>query len=215
MALVETFDVEAPPDEPLVPSDYTFCPNHDDCFLAFMQLMPKGTAWDNTELSYERGSVIRQFMSALALSWLHFEDAMCISLDEWICRTSDEDIDMWARDYGVPDACDIYNMNLCAKVEHASGGPPDAQYLLDLLSANGYVATGRWLKGSDAEFPGVYSTFRVVINTTLSPAYKQGAVLNFALGHNVKLGLATLADLDCMLERYIPAHCAVSMATTA
>jgi uncharacterized protein YmfQ (DUF2313 family) len=197
-----------------VPSDYTFCPDHDDCFLALMNLLPRGTAWDNTETSYERGSVIRQFMSGLALSWLRYEDAMCISLDEWICSTSDEDLDLWAADFGIPDECDIYNMSLCAKVQHSVGAIPTAKYLLDLLAANGYTATGRWLTGHDTQYPNVYSTFHVVINTGMSPAFKQGSVLNFKLGHNVKLGLATLEEIDCMLERYVPAHCKVDMAVT-
>ena len=159
------------------------------------------------------GSVIRQFMSGLgavvaALRRCHVHLARRVDLPHLRRRPR-----LWESDFGIPDECDIYNMSLCAKVEHASGAIPTAEYLLDLLAANGYVAEGRWLTGNDATFPGVYSTFRVVINTAMSPAFKQGATLNFKLRHWVKLGYATLEEIDCMLERYIPAHCAVNLAS--
>ena len=195
-----------------VPSDYTYCPDHDALFLAFMQLLPRGSAWDNIEVSYNRSSVIRQFMSALALSWMHFEDAMCVSLDEWICKTSNEDLDMWARDYGVPDECDIYNQNLCAKV--LAGGPPSAEYLNSLLELSGYAVEGRWLHGNDPEYPGTRSTFHVMVDPELSPALQQRPILNFALGAGIRLGDIggnTIDDLTCMLERYVPAHCVVDV----
>ena len=200
------FELEPLP-YPEVPSDHTFCPDHDDCFLAFLALLPRGTAWDNTVLSMDRGSVIRQFMSALALSWVKFEDAMCISLDEWICSTSDEDIDMWARDYGVPDECDLYNQNICAKV--AANGAPTADYLRNLMTQSGYLGEVRWLAGDDVDYPGIYSTLYVIIDKENSPAFAHSTLLSFKLGEKRALGSANTEAVECMLERYVPAHCGV------
>lgn len=194
---------------PELPSDFTYCPDHDAVFLAFMSLLPAGAAWDNVETSLNRGSVIRQFMSGLALSWLHLEDAMCVALDEWFCTTSTIDKDMWWRDYGIPDECDVYNQSVCAKVSAA--GPPTADYLIGLLQQNGFEASGRWLAGSDAEFPGVRSTFYVLVDTSLSPAFSEDTLLDFPLGEGARLGSVDLGDLVCMLERYVPAHCAVNV----
>lgn len=204
--------VDDTPTLEFIPSDYTYCPDHDAVFLAFMSLMPRGTAWDNVDTTTNRSSVIRQFISAISLSWLHFEEAMCVSLDEWICKTSDEDLDMWALEYGVPDECDIYNQNLCAKV--SATGSATAEYLNSLLEASGYAVEGRWLTGTDPEYPGVLSTFHVMIDPATSAALTERPILNFLLGTGIRLGDVggnTIEDLTCMLERYVPAHCVVEV----
>ena len=233
-----------------LPSDYTFCPDHDDLYLAFMQLLPPGTAWDNAEhitsdawgadelptvsMVIDRGesagkpeptydeegnevqvgklpksSVIRKFMSGLALGYLPFEDAMCESLDEWICRSADINQDAWKKDYGLPDECDIYAGDPCAKV--SAFGPPVPAYLIGLLGVNGYTAEGRWLTGDDMEYPGIYSTFRVVVDPSISPAFQLTTHLAFRLGQGHRLGDPEMSGLACMLERYIPAHCTINL----
>jgi len=188
-----------------IPTDTEFCPDHDDMFLALMRLLPTGRAWQSEEFSFDRDTVLKQFVSGIALSFLNLEEDSCQALNEWFCFASTIDKDAWELDYGIPDECDLYNASVCAKVsaQHSIS----AEALLQLLEANGYVATGRWLTGSDPEFPGVYSTFYAEVNSALSPAFDLPVKLTFPLGAGRRLGHPDLAQIQCMLERYIPAHC--------
>lgn len=190
------------------PSEVEFCPSHDDLFLAFMDLLPRGPAWQNSDYnSIERDSLIKQFMSGLALSWKNLEDWMCASLDEWFCFSSTVNKDLWGLDYGVPDECDLYNVDVCAKAK--AQHPTSAEAMITLLLENGYAAESRWLTGHDLEFPGVWSTFVVNIDPLNSPAYLTTTVLPFPLGEGYQLGAPTTEQLLCLLERYAPAHTAV------
>jgi hypothetical protein len=187
------------------PSEVEFCPDQEQSFLALMKLMPPGRAWDNEEIIGTRQTIIRKFIGALALSWSRFEAAMCQSLDDWFCYASVWDLDLWSIDYGVPDECDLYNASLCAKVEatHSTG----AASIAALLEASGYSVEARWLTGNDPEFPDVRSTLRIMLDPYLSTAYTERTQLPFSLGTGRKFGSPTdITALQCMLERYIPAH---------
>jgi len=207
----DIFPTEPPPGGTVggLPSDYTYCPDHDACFQAFMQMLPPGTAFDNVEYNFNRDSTIRQFVSGLGLFWMHFEDAMCITLDEWFCSTAKLDLDTWNKDYGIPDECDLFNQSICAKVQVGNQATPE--YLMGLLEASGFVGEGRWLTGDDPEFPGVRSTFYFMIDKSLSSAFALESKLSFKLGMGFKLGSAEIENLYCMLERYVPAHCVVNV----
>lgn len=175
--------------------------------------MPPGRAWGTRPFTYERDTNIKRFIYGLAGTWSRLEAAICNALNEWFCFTSLDDMDAWALDYGIPDDCELYNQSICAKV--SAGGSPSADYLMRLLETNGYVGAGRWLTGSDSEFPGVRSTFRVVIDPALSPAFVHRTLLPFPfpLGYTTRFGSPDLDQVVCMLERYVPAHCVISAAS--
>jgi hypothetical protein len=194
--------------DPSKPSEIEFCPSQDEMYLALMKQLPPGAAWDNADYPGAIDSVIRKFVYAIAGTWFRFEAAMCEALDEWFCFASTADVDMWSLDYGVPDECDLYNASLCAKVTatHSVG----AGSLVDLLEASGYNVEARWLTGDDVEFPGVYSTLRVMVDPYLSTAFTDRTGLPFRLGLGRRLGAPDISPIICMLERYIPAHTVVS-----
>lgn len=196
------------------PADNEFCPGHDDIFLALMSLLPRGRAWQTVDLvSLARDTLLKRVVSGLALGWTKIEDAACNTLNEWFCYSAAETIQAWNTDYGIPDECDLYNANVCAKVEAQHS--VSAASLLALLEANGYSAVGRWLKGSDLEFPGVRSTFHVEVDPGLSTAFTSRTVLPFRLGEGRKIGEPDLSRIVCMLERYVPLHCAVEVSLSS
>lgn len=187
------------------PSSIEFCPSQDDLFYAFMKLLPKGVIWSTVDFNPTRDTTIKQFWYAIAGWWKEFEDYLCSALDQWFCEYATFTLDKWNQDYGIPDECELFTGNLCSKV--SSGGPPTAAYLMSLLEANGYIGEGRWLTGNDSEFPGVRSTFYVVIDEASSPAFMgSDTSLPFPLGEGITLGDADLTKVQCMLERYIPLH---------
>lgn len=188
-----------------LPTDYEFCPDQDQSYLALFALLPPGRAWGTRPFTFDIDTNIKRFIHAIAGSWAKLEADMCAALNEWFCFTSVMDIDAWMRDYGIPDDCDLYNQSVCAKVQVS--GPPTSAYLLDLLEQNGYVAVGRWVKSTDPEFGGVRSTFRVVVDPFLSPAFADVITLPFPIGR--AFGGPEIEQVRCMLERYIPAHCVV------
>lgn len=192
-------------DPVVLPADVDICPDQEQSYLALFGLLPLGRAWGTSPFSFDLDVNQKRFFHGIAGTWSRMEAAICGSLNDWFCFASTDDLDRWATDYGIPDECDLYNASICAKV--AAGQPPTADYLLALLEANGYVGNGRWLTGSDVEFPGVYSTFRVVIDASISPAYTDRTVLPFPLDHERLLGYPSIEQVNCMLNRYLPAEC--------
>lgn len=188
-------------------TDTVFCPGVDETHIAFLSLLPRGRAWGTTEslsqTSYD--TVIRKFFRALSISWTRFEDAMCQAFNEWYCATALYDKDLWNLDYGVPDDCDLYNMNVCAKVGAIHS--VDADELISLLLSSGYQAEGRWLTGHDKEYPGVHSTLRITVDPRLSQAVQERTKLPHPVHRT--LGAPDLNQIVCMLERYVPLHTVV------
>lgn len=190
---------------PVVPTDTEPCPDQEQSYLALFGLLPQGRAWGTYPFSFDRDTNIKKIFYGIAGTWSRLETALCRSLNDWFCFASEDDLDRWATDYGIPDECDLYNASICAKV--AAGQPPTADYLIALLAANGYVGTGRWLTGSDPEYPGVYSTFRVVIDPSISPAYLDRTILPFPFADYRTFGYPSIEQVNCMLNRYLPAEC--------
>jgi hypothetical protein len=197
--------------EDLTPSELAGCPDHDSLYAAFFRLLPYGRAWGTQDFSFDRDTRIKQFISGIALYWTAYEQAMCDALNEWFCESSITDIDLWRLDYGIPDECDT--SDVCSKVQTA-GRALTAEELVNILTANGYAASGRWLTGNDPEYPGVRSTFRVML-TAATGIHSRVTMLPYPLGSAYSIGLfeqeqtKMMERAHCILERYIPAHCAI------
>jgi hypothetical protein len=196
-------------EEPDRPSETEFCPSADDIFLAFMKLLPRGKAWQTRELSsLERDTILQKFFYGVANYWAtHLEDLLCRTLDEWFCFSSVMDKDMWEADYSLPDACDLYNADVCSKVSSRPSTSVDS--ILDLLTKNGYAADARWLKGTDVDYPGVWSTLVVTVDPHISPAYLLSTAIPFPLDDTRALGAPGPGQVQCMLEGHLPLECAV------
>jgi hypothetical protein len=191
------------------PTDTEFCPSADDIFLAIMKLLPRGRAWQTRELtSLSRDTVMKKFLYAISSYWAtKLEDLLCRTLNEWFCFASVMDKDAWEADYGIPDECDLYNSDVCAKV--SSKPSTSIAPILNLLGQNGYAANARWLKGDDVDYPGVWSTLVVDIDPALSPAYIGSTALPFPLDDTHPFGSPDPGQVQCMLEQYLPLECAV------
>jgi hypothetical protein len=187
------------------PTDLEECPDAENAYRTFLMLLPRGRAWNTSDVNYERDTNIKRFWSGIGITWSHLEAALCNSLNEWFCYSSDTDLDLWQLDYGIPDECDLYNASVCNKVQASHS--ISAEALVTLLQADGYSAEARWLTGDDLEFPGVYSTLYVQVDPYLSTAFTHRCQVPFYLGQGRRLGTPDASQIQCMLERYIPAHC--------
>lgn len=190
------------------PTDFEFCPDQEASYLALFNELPPGRAFGTRPFTFDLDTNIKKFMHGIAGTWANLELAVCNALNEWFCFTAVDDLDAWSADYGIPDECDLYNQSLCAKVQ--ASAPPTTGRLMALLEDSGYVGAGRWVTGSDPQYPGVYSTFKVTIDPLLSPAYLEWSIVPFPLGDR-HFGEPSIDEVQCMLQRYVPAHCAVDV----
>lgn len=182
-----------------------YCPDRDECFQMFMSLLPRGLAWqDGGGIVAREDSVLQSFWYAIAGPWTDLESAICSQFNELFASTADGDLDLWFAEYGMLEGIDPFGLNLRAKV--AATGGTRIEYYQDLAVALGWSTQMRWLKGDDPEFPGVWSTLYVLIDTTTSPAL--GDILdmeNWVIGESA-LGGADVTDLISILNKLIPAH---------
>ena len=186
------------------------CPAQDDIYLGLLALLPRGRAWQTHDGSIDRAdSVLKSFWYAIAGVVEGVETDICGTFDEFFCATASDDIDLWQEEYGLPDDCDPWGDDVCAKV--ATLGGTSAAYYMALAEDLGYATEMRWLTGDDAEFPGVHSTLHVVIDTALSAALPSPLTLGIwvlgAPGVEGALGTPDTSRLECALDRIIPAHC--------
>jgi hypothetical protein len=62
---------------------------------------------------------------------------LCAYWKEFYCNTAVESIDQWLLDYGLPDPCDPYGDNLCAKVTAVGG--QSCETFVNLAQSTGWV----------------------------------------------------------------------------
>lgn len=178
-------------------------------------LFPPGRAYQRFDLGgvVREKSVFKSFLYAVAGPWLDMETIFAQALYEFSPNSMTEITeDLWMEEYGLPDACDPWGSDVAIKATTLGG--TSAAYYEGLLSERGYAADMRWLKGHDAEFPGVHSTLHVVLNSSESgPAYQEIDMANWTLNTSA-LGEPDLSGAICILDEVIPAHCAVTYEIT-
>lgn len=192
-----------------------YCPSIDDCHAMILSLLPKGKAHQTGDAAIRtEDSKLKIFAYALSQEWYELEAKICSTIDEFFCSTTVEDRDVWLEEYGLPDECDPFGNNLCAKVG-ALGGTTIAYYQ-ELATQLGWTTTMRWLKGDDAEFPGIVSTLHIEIDSQTSPSaeftvIELGDTPEWELGastasEELSLGEPNLTGLICAFLKIIPAH---------
>lgn len=186
------------------------CAEQDDIHIGILALLPRGRAWQTHDGSIDRAdTVLKSFWYGIAAVVEDAETAMCGTFDEFFCSTASDDLDLWLEEYGLPDDCDPWGDDICAKVSTLGG--TSAAYYQALAADLGYATEMRWLTGDDAEFPGVYATLHIVIDSVASaalpaaPAY--GAWVLGAPGASGALGTQDTSRLICAIEKILPAHC--------
>lgn len=104
----------------------SWCPTTVDEALPYvLALLPPGPAWDGARVE---GSVMHQFWRSVARLLAFTYGRLCDFQKEFYCNTASESLDQWRTDHGLPDECDPYGSNLCAKVT-AEGGQDCATFV--------------------------------------------------------------------------------------
>ena len=206
-----------------------YCPTRDEVTEMFLSLLPEGLAWQSKDGAIAvEDSVLKSFWYGIAGPWTELEDAICAQFDElFVATTSDPapfsealssnlgdgvfgDRDLWLADYGLPDDCDVSGASLDVLVAAAVGTEIDDYEAL--AAALGYDAQMRWLRGNDVEFPGVHSTLHVVIDSlsSASSALSSTSTFDTMIFDDIIFGDPEVVPLICVLDKMIPAHCAIT-----
>jgi len=185
-----------------------YCASQDQLYAAIQALMPRGRAWQNHDYVARQDSVMQSLLWVIAGEFAYMEAAVCSMIDEYFCQTTDADRDLWLEEFGLPDACDVFGTNLCAKV--AAYGDTSPEYYTALAAELGWVADIRWLTGDDPEFPGVISTLHVIIDVGNSPAIAPEAAVENAEVEEAFVGDPDTTSLICSLDGIIPAEAAIT-----
>ena len=151
--------------------------------------------------------------------------ALCALALEFVCSTATLTLDLWDREYGLPDACDPY-ANLCAKV--AALGGVTCAYYEEIAAALGWsIVCGApcsaplgicFRMGSTPLGPvSSAATLIVVVDLENSPAFEgvQGYGIRmgcYAMGQANTCG-PDLTALDCVLQRIVGAHVTLDYVT--
>lgn len=185
--------------------------NQDEAFAVLRRLLPQGRAWQSHDAAIGRDvSVLQQALYAMAGPMAAMDEAAVAMADEFYCSTASQDVDLWLLDYGLPDDCDPFSASLCDKVLFTGG--VSLGYYEQLVLAAGWSVDLRWLKGNDDTYPGVYATLHAVIDSANSPAVTEGAAIldgSWTLPDK-HLAIVTAEDVVCLLDRIIPAYCAIT-----
>jgi len=181
-------------------------PSLDDTAGALLALLPPGAAWQSGDLIIGRDkTVMRRLIRALATGFNDVELAIADLFDELFVTTAKTDLDLWAEDYGLPDACDPWGNNVVAKATATGEGRRDLGYYASLAAAAGWVADLSWVKTG-----GTVSTLHVAVNTRLSrPIATELALGNWELPY-MPLGAPDPLRLVCQLAQVLPAHVAIT-----
>lgn len=97
-------------------------------------LMPPGPAFHAVNVE---GTTQYQYWRALANVLAYTYGRLCAYVDEFFCATVSESRDQWLEEYGLPNACDPYGNNLCAKV--AADGGATCEAFVEAAAASGWV----------------------------------------------------------------------------
>lgn len=197
------------------------CPDVDQVTDELMALLPQGRAWDPA------APVRRAFWKGAAIAFQAMEARICALREEFFCATALVTADMWAADYGLPDACDPFP-DVCAKV--AAMGATRCDYFADVAARAGWSIeciddigdcggmVGAFVTGAD--YTGGYmqpTELRLVVNIAGSPALAAYAGRTDYAGL-MGMGEALSCDpdisgLECIMARIVPAHVQVTYLT--
>ncbi len=182
---------------------------------------PRGDAWRNGGFDALDGSGKGRFFAALGAAFGPLDRRVCEMVDQFFCSTATETLDVWAREYGVPDGCDPF-ADICEKV-NAVGDTVPAYAEAAALRRGWSIAIGEEFITSVEDCclgMGLMGTqilgaeqgvlWRIVIDRANSPAYQAPA------STGPIMGLMLLADaldcdpdseaLRCLIRRLAPAH---------
>jgi hypothetical protein len=114
-----------------------WCPTTADEMLPpILGVLPEGPAWQAAHVDQ---TIQNKFWRSVANEFANVSGRFCDFMKEFHCSTALESLDQWNTEYYLPDACDPYAFNLCAKVNAYFDGTCTG--FVDLAKSNGWVIT--------------------------------------------------------------------------
>lgn len=199
----------------------TGCHSDEQLALSLAAHRPRGDAWRHGGFDALAGSGMGDFFAGLGAAFAPLDRRVCEMVDEFFCSTAAETLDLWAREYGVPDGCDPF-ADICEKV-NAVGDTIPAYAIAAALKRGWSIAIseefitrvedccmGMGLMGTMVMGAEQGVTWRIVIDRAASPAYQAPAATGPIMGLML---MADVLDCDpdneglrCLIRRIAPAH---------
>lgn len=186
-----------------------FCPTQEEIYGQILHLLPPGGAHQTDDLSGGiEESTLRSFWFAMAGVFYEADVKVCSTFAEFFCHSMVEDVDLWLEEYGLPDKCDPFSEDVCAKVAAAGKRGADLPFLTAIAARLGWDVTLEWLKGDHPSYVGVRSTILITISESTSAAALVTDLSNWELPDMALGDVATVdfSSLLCLIERALPAH---------
>lgn len=223
------------------------CPTQEELAAQALALLPRGRAWQSNDGGPEpfydptfqadfvqddafqtkgrKGSILFRFWSAVAQAFHYLHERACALRFEFWCATQSETLDLWMREYGLPDPCDPFP-DLCTKVAAIGGTRCDyyamiaarAGWRIECLDVSrscnaaraGCVRTGCGARVGRSFPAKAEFIVRVLLNE--SPSYV-AAVRRRPLAGRMRAGQRMtcpapilITPLKCLLDRVVHAH---------
>ncbi|AZO77704.1 MULTISPECIES: DUF2313 domain-containing protein [unclassified Bosea (in: a-proteobacteria)] len=199
----------------------TGCHSDEQLAQSLAAHRPRGDAWRHGGFDALDGSGMGAFFAGLGAAFGPLDRRVCDMVDQFFCSTATETLDIWAREYGVPDGCDPF-ADICEKVNAVGDTIP--AYAEAAALRRGWSITiaeefttlvedccmGMGLMGTMIMGAAQGVTWRIVIDRAKSPAYQVPA------STGPIMGLMLMADaldcdpdnegLRCLIRRIAPAH---------
>lgn len=166
-------------------------------YLRMLQsLLPKGRAWNRAE-----GSVLTEFLTAMAAEFVRVETRVDALLKERDTRTTTELLGDFEVDLGLPDECSdlaliIQRRRRMVHSKTVMFGRQDKQYFIDLAASLGYTVTIT---------EGAAGTFQWYVNVSYGSEW-----VFFRAGGSISSNPLVYVPgsdlLECILNLYKPAH---------
>lgn len=219
------------------------CPTPLESIQATAALLPRGRAWpvndggatiarflvwlaglSGAPASWPAGFVQAGVIAAIGAVRNWVEGRFCALLEEFWCATASETLDLWNKEYGLPDGCDPFP-NLCVKV--GAFGEPRCDHWVTLAATLGWsIACGDFRQSAGAMADCAFA------DNALAASGVQASVINISVfladsaAYTSILSTPPLADLMqadmqitclpditpliCAFDRIMPAHLTVN-----
>jgi uncharacterized protein YmfQ (DUF2313 family) len=185
----------------------------DDYAAQFMNLLPRGPAWDNVDVG-----LFRELIYGIVAEFARISDKICVLENETFPLNTTQLLTDWERVLGLPDDCsaDIAQSRserraaVAARV--ATIAEPTPAFFVGLAADFGYsievieffpARAGRARVGDRISAPGNEFTWTILIPGNYTQS-RRAIVGDTQIGDRI----ATWGDgsLECLMRQYKPAH---------
>lgn len=197
----------------LAKEDPVFEFNLDDYAAQFMNLLPRGPAWDNVD-----AGLLREMIYGIVIEYTRISDKMCVLENETYPLNSTQLITDWERVLGLPDDCSANiaqargERRAAVAARLATIAEPTPGFFVSLAADFGYsievieyfpARAGIARVGDRINAPGNEFTWSVVIPGNYTQS-RRAIVGDTQIGDRI----ATWGDgsLECLIRQYKPAH---------